>query len=329
MPQSNFKLSMSLGRSPSQRPQHVKVCKEMGISHCVSTPSLFDIERDQYEAAMRNHKEEWTEAGFAIPVYETMTPVRADHIRRGTPGREEELKDFIAVVEAMGRVGIPVLCYNLGQGGSRTDWVPTRGGAISSQFDYAASNAEQPVVEVQTEEELWDNLTWLLERVVPIAEKANVRMGYHPNDPPISPYRGTAQIMVSADAYRRLLNIAPSPNNGVSFCQGNFKAMGEDVYAVAREFTEMGKVFFIHFRDVEGTAGTQFTETFHDNGPTDMARMLEIYSSAGFDGPIRPDHAPAMGDEDPSTTRGYGVMGKIFAFGYMKGVMQAHNLAYE
>ena len=135
--------------------------------------------------------------------------------------------------------------------------------------------------------------------------------------------------MVSADAYRRLINIAPSPSNGVTFCQGNFKAMGEDIYSVAREFTEQGKVHFIHYRDVEGTAGTRFTETFHDDGPTDMARMLEIYSRAGFVGPIRPDHAPTMGSEDAETTRGYGMLGKIFAFGYMIGMMQAQNLAYE
>ena len=105
--------------------------------------------------------------------------------------------------------------------------------------------------------------------------------------------------------------------------------MGEDIYSVAREFTEQGKVHFIHYRDVEGTAGTRFTETFHDDGPTDMARMLEIYSRAGFVGPIRPDHAPTMGSEDAETTRGYGMLGKIFAFGYMIGMMQAQNLAYE
>lgn len=326
---SNYKLSMSLGRDPGHRPHQVEVCRQMGIRHAVSSPSLHNIGRDQYEAAMRAHKEAWADAGFDIPVYETMTPVRADHIRRGTEGREEELKDFIAAIEAMGRVGIPILCYNLGQGGSRTDWVPIRGGAISSRFDYAASNAEPPSDEPQTEEELWDNLTWLLERIVPVAERAGVKLGYHPNDPPISPYRGSAQIMVSAGAYRRLLTIAPSPNNGVTFCQGNFKAMGEDVYAVAKEFTEQGKVFFIHFRDVEGTADGCFTETFHDNGPTDMARMLEIYAAAGFDGPIRPDHAPSMGDEDPQATRGYGTMGKIFAFGFMMGVMQSKGIAYE
>jgi len=330
MRQGKFKLAMTLGRSPNEYPERVKICREMGVTGCVTSPPLDEVERDQYEAVMRHQRDEWAEVGFTIPVYETMTIVSGEHIRRGTPGREEELKNFIAAVEAMGKVGIPVLCYNLGAGGSRTDWVPRRGGAISSQFDYAQSNAEEePFTEVQTEEELWDNLTWLLERIIPVAEKANVRMGYHPNDPPISPYRGSSQIMVSADAYRRLINIAPSPSNGITFCQGNFKAMGEDIYSVAREFTEQGKVHFIHYRDVEGTADNCFTETFHDDGPTDMARMLEIYVRAGFEGPIRPDHAPTMGYESAEETRGYGMMGKIFAFGYMIGMMQAQNLAYE
>ncbi len=330
MRQGKFKLSMTLGRSPSDYPERVNICRQMGVVNCVTSPPLRDIGRDQYVAAMRQQKEEWAQAGFGLPVYETMTPVRADHIRRGTAGREEELKNYIAAIEAMGEVGIPVLCYNLGEGGSRTGWVPIRGGAISSQFDYAASNRDEtPFEEPQSEEELWDNLTWLLERIVPVAEKANVRMGYHPNDPPISPYRGSAQIMVSADAYRRLLKIAPSPYNGVTFCQGNFKAMGEDIYSVAREFAEQGKVFFIHYRDVEGTADTVFTETFHDNGPTDMAAILEILARAGFEGPIRPDHAPTMGNESAEETRGYGMMGKIFAFGYMIGLMQSRNIAYE
>ena len=330
MRQGRFKLAMTLGRSPREHPERVKICKEMGVNGCVTSPDIHGIGRDQYEAAMRQQKEEWAAAGFTIPVYETMTIVSGNHIRRGTEGREEELKNYIAAIAAMGRVGIPVLCYNLGAGGSRTDWVPTRGGAISSQFDYAQSNAEEdPLPEPQTEEELWDNLTWLLERVGPAAEKAGVRMGYHPNDPPISPYRGSAQNMVSVDAYRRLLDIAPRPNKGITFCQGNFKAMGDDIYAAAREFCEQGKVHFIHYRDVEGTADRVFTETFHDNGPTDMARMLEIYSRAGFEGPIRPDHAPTMGDESAEETRGYGMMGKIFAFGYMIGMMQAQNLAYE
>ena len=329
MKQGSFKLSMTLGRSPDDHPEYVKICREMGVSGCVTSPPLEGADRSQYKAIMQKQKDDWEAAGFEIPVYETMTLVQAENIRRGVPGRDEELLNFIAALEAMGEVGIPVLCYNLGAGGTRTDWVPVRGGAISSQFDYAASNREPPEEQSQTEEELWDNLSWLLERVIPVAEKANIRLGYHPNDPPISPYRGSAQIMVSAAAYRRLLNIAPSPSNGITFCQGNFKAMGEDIYSVAREFTEQGKVHFIHYRDVEGNASTRFTETFHDDGPTDMARMLEIYARSGFTGPIRPDHAPTMGSEEAAATRGYGMLGKIFAFGYMIGMMQAQNLAYD
>ena len=87
MRQGKFKLSMVLGNSPKNHPERVKICREMGVVHCVSSPNLRDISSDQYAAAMRQHKEEWADAGFTISVYETMTPVRADHIRRGTEGR--------------------------------------------------------------------------------------------------------------------------------------------------------------------------------------------------------------------------------------------------
>jgi mannonate dehydratase len=321
---------MTLGKDPSIYPERQKICKQMGVTHVVTGAPFHGIGRDQYVAAAKKQKDDWAEAGFTIACYETMTPVPAQHIRRGTPGREAELLNYIAAIEAMGKVGIPVLCYNLGAGGSRTNvMVPARGGAITTEFDYEASKRQPPAEEVFTEDQLWGNLKWLLERIVPAAEKANVKMGMHPNDPPISPYRGSAQIMTSAAAYRRLMNLVPSPVNGVTFCQANFRAMGEDIYSVAREFCEQGKVFFVHYRDIEGTAATKFRETFHDNGPTDMPRMLETYARAGFDGPIRPDHAPAMEGEDAAKNRGYGMKGKIFAFAYMIGAMDALNLAYE
>ena len=89
MRQGIFKLSMTLGRSPSEQPERVKICREMGVTGCVTSPPLEGIGRDQYAAAMRQQQEEWAEVGFSIPVYETMTPTRSQHIRRGTPGRDE------------------------------------------------------------------------------------------------------------------------------------------------------------------------------------------------------------------------------------------------
>jgi mannonate dehydratase len=159
-------------------------------------------------------------------------------------------------------------------------------------------------------------------------------MGYHPNDPSVSPYLGSAQIMINPAAYRRLFAIADSPYNGVSFCQGNFRSMeyapGESIYSVATEFAERDKIQFIHFRDVEGTAATKYHETFHDNGPTDMPRLLNCYARGGFHGPLRTDHAPAMGNEvSDEGSSGYEMLGHIFAIGYTIGIMQTANIAYE
>jgi mannonate dehydratase len=100
--------------------------------------------------------------------------------------------------------------------------------------------------------------------------------------------------------------------------------MGEDIQALVREFGGQGKIFFVHLRDVSGT-GELFHETFHDNGPTDMAQMLKLYHEVGFDGPIRPDHAPTLADES-NQSPGYAMQGKIFAIGYMKGIAQALDI---
>ena len=315
------------------QPERLKLCLQMGVTHVVSTPSLRGIGPDQYEAAMRKHKEAWAEAGFAVAVHETMTPVPAENIKRGSAGRDQELKNWIAYVQAMGKVGIPVLCYNLGQGGARTGNVIVRGGAISTEHNYEESKKLPPAREIYTEDQLWEALTWLIERITPVCEKADVKMGYHPNDPCVSPFRGSAQIMISPAAYRRLFAIADSPYNGVSFCQGNFRSMkyapGESIYSVATEFAERQKIQFVHFRDVAGTAATRYNETFHDNGPTDMARMLQCYVRGGFVGPLRTDHAPAMEGEDSKTRPGYAMLGHIFAIGFTKGLMQALNITYE
>jgi mannonate dehydratase len=312
----------------------IKLCLQMGLKHVVSSPSITGIGPDQYEAAMRKHKEDWAQAGLAVNVYELMTPVPADNIKRGTPGRDAELKNWIAYVQAMGKVGIPVLCYNLGQGGRRTsNTLKLRGGALTTEHDYEASKKLPPAPEIYTDDQLWEALQWLIERIIPVCEKANVKMGYHPNDPSVSPYLGSAQIMINPAAYRRLFAMADSPYNGASFCMGNFRSMryapGESMYSVANEFAERGKVQFIHFRDVEGTADTRYHETFHDDGPTDMARMLQCFTRGGFVGPLRTDHAPAMEGENDKGSSGYAMLGHIHALGYVKGLMQALNIAYE
>ena len=87
------------------------------------------------------------------------------------------------------------------------------------------------------------------------------------------------------------------------------------------------KIFFVHFRDVHGTA-IALEETFHDDGPTDMPGMLKLYHELGVDGPLRVDHVPTMAgeaNEDP----GYAMLGRLFAIGYTKGVMQGLGIPIE
>ena len=122
---------------------------------------------------------------------------------------------------------------------------------------------------------LWANLEYFLRRVVPVAEKANVKLAMHPDDPPLSPIRGVARIMRSVENYQRLVDLVPSPVNGITLCQGNFTLMTDNLPDVIRHFGRQGKVFFVHFRDVRGTAA-KFEETWHDAGQTNLLECMRV-----------------------------------------------------
>jgi mannonate dehydratase len=324
----NIKLAWALERNPLR----LRLAKQIGVNHVIArvTDDLKKTNRDQYYNLLKKIKGDYEAAGFTVAGVES-DPVKTDCIKLGISGRDEEIANYIAAIEAMGKVGIPMCCYNFmaGIGWYRTRFdIPERGGALTSEFNYQDAE-QQGLTEFGriSEEQIWDNITYFLQKIIPVAEKANVKMALHPDDPPISPLRGVGRIITSADAFRRVMSIVPSPVNGIAFCQANFKAMGEDIESVAKEFCEQGKVFFIHFRDIEGT-GERFRETFHDNGPTDMARILQVYYESGFDGPIRPDHAPTLEGENKESN-GYGMVGKVFAVGYMKGLMESLSIPYQ
>ncbi len=305
--------------------------RQIGVTHVIAgvTHVLAKVRREEYVEALTRVRSEFAAAGMTIVGVESH-PVPAEKIKLGLPGRDEELENYRAAIEALARIGVPMVCYNfmagLGWYRTRTD-VPERGGALTSEFD-AGDAEKQGLTEwgEVSEEKVWANLEYFQKAVMPVAERVGIKMALHPDDPPLSPLRGIGRILTSAAAYRRAMASVPSPINGVTFCQANFRAMGEDVEALAREWCGQKKVFFVHFRDIEGQ-GRHFRETFHDNGPTDMARLLQVYAESGFAGPIRPDHAPTLAGEANSTP-GYAMMGKVLAFGYMKGILDAFNIAY-
>jgi mannonate dehydratase len=308
-----------------------RLLSQIGVTHAIAGVSgvLGKVPKGQYVDALAKVQAEYKAAGLTIAGVESH-PVEAEKIKLGINGRDEEIENYIAAIKALSEVGIDLVCYNwmAGIGWYRTKTnIPERGGALSSEFDYADAQ-EQGLTEwgEVPEEKVWANMEYFQRAVMPVAEKARVKMALHPDDPPISPLRGIGRILTSAANYRRVMNIVPGPMNGVTFCQANFMAMGEDIEAVAKEWLKQKKIFFVHFRDIQGTR-QHFRETFHDNGPHDMGRMLAVYHEGGFDGPMRPDHAPTLEGES-NNNPGYAMMGKILAFGYMKGLMEAQKIPY-
>jgi mannonate dehydratase len=308
-----------------------ELCRQMGVKYAIAklAPELTGKLPPWDFESLKSSKERIAEGGFDLIGLEgdQMDMMR---IKLGLPGREEDVELYKEMLVNMGKLGINLLCYNfMATGWFRTSKdIQERGGALVTGFD--TSDGERlpltPYGEVSAEK-IWENYQWFIERVMPVAEKVGVKMALHPDDPPVPVLQGIGRLLINANAIRKALSISNSPSHGLTFCQGTYKTMCEDVPALIREFGSQGKIFFVHFRDVEGTPG-HFRETFHDNGPTNMPEMLKLYQQIGFEGPLRSDHVPTMAGE-ANEHAGYGMSGNLFGIGYIKGMMDALKIDCE
>ncbi len=294
-------------------------CGVTDVVHRCPGPAIEDLRR------VKDHIESF---GLRWTVIEGFLPMERNIF--GTDEDGSELAELKNLIRHMGELDIPVMCYNFMAG---TDWVrtrldaPERGGARVTEFDLAAAqqavNLGYGTDEIGSESidaaTLWANLERLLVEIVPVAEENGVYLAMHPDDPPLPEFAGKARIMNCVESFERLVTLAPSDHNAICFCQGTFAEMGVDIPATIRR---LGKhIKYVHFRDVRGTA-EHFAETFHDTGPTDMLAAMQAYRDVGFDGSIRPDHVPQLVGEDDGEP-GYTMLGRLFAYGYMRGLMQA------
>jgi mannonate dehydratase len=275
----------------------------------------------EYDPLLRM-RNAFRDAGLSLSVIEGCAPV-TDTTRLGLAGRDEEIERFKTFLRNCGALGIPVVSYDwmAGLRWARTSvTVRSRGESLVTEYDDDDMRKGPPpaIARNTTRADLWANLEYFLGEVVPVAKEAGVKLGLHPDDPPRPDVRGMPRMIDSPEAYDRVLNIHESEHNGLTLCQGNFAAMGVDIPETIRRFGD--RINYVHFRDVEGDADA-FVETWHDAGPTDMGAAMDAYADVGFEGPARPDHVPTMVGEDNSNP-GYHFRGRLFAIGYMRGLLE-------
>ena len=271
---------------------------------------------------LRAMQRRYEESGFSLDVIEP-APLN-QKLKMGLPGADEEIETMILLIRHMGELGIRTLCYNFT---AHFNWVRTRfdirerGGALVSGYRHADLDPDVVTEDgIVTRERLWQNLERLQRAIVPEAEAAGVMLALHPDDPPQPEIQHIGRILTSAAAMERAISVVPSPAAGITMCQATFQMMGEDILDCIRRFGESGRIHLVHFRDVRGNKD-DFHETFHDNGMTDMAACIRAYRDARCDCCVRVDHVPTLAGER-NDRPGYETLGRLFAIGYLKGLME-------
>jgi mannonate dehydratase len=320
-----------------------------GVSGIVS--ALYDVpvgtawSRERLERL----KAEMEAAGLTFAVVESI-PVHED-IKLGRPSRDRLIAAYCESVRAMGALGIPVLCYNFMP---VFDWVRTNLAYPLADASTALAYDDRALASLDLSggtgdlpgwataygphelrgllaayrdvdaERLWDHLAYFLERVVPVAAAAGVRLAIHPDDPPW-PIFGLPRIICTGPDLERLVALVDSPANGVTFCTGSLGANTEnDLPAMVRRLGAGGggRIHFAHCRNVRVTGPRRFHETAHPSacGGVDLAEVLRALRDVGFAGPMRPDHGRMIWGERGRP--GYGLYDRALGAMYLQGLWE-------
>lgn len=251
----------------------------------------------------------------------------------GRPGRDEEIEKIGQSIQAAGRVGVPVVEYNFYAHRAMEGYYEEvgRGGAGLTGVDFARMNGLPPLPEegAHTLDEMWSNITYFLKAVIPVAEKANVRLALHPNDPPFPLSRGSQQIMATLAGWKHLVEIVDSPSNGITFDCGVTQEMGEDPVAVCRYFGSRDRINHMHYRNPHIMKPyLKYDEGFIDEGDVNMFAVMRELIKVGYSREIYPEHPRAIDyDRARGLIRGYpgggGYAGDVYDIAYAKGMLQA------
>lgn len=295
--------------------------------------------------------------GLHLDVVESVN-VHED-IKLGLPSRDQYIENYKVTIERLAEVGVKVICYNFMP---VFDWLRTdlyremEDGSTALFYEKAAIDNVDPMEIVNkinanpdftmpgweperlahltelfeaykdvTEEDLFNNLKYFLDEIIPVAAKHNIKMAIHPDDPPWSIF-GLPRIVTNRDNIERLLKLNDSPYHGLTLCSGSLGSNpNNDVPAIIREFAD--RIHFAHIRNVKIYPNGDFIETSHrtQDGSVDITDVVKAYHENNFEGYARPDHGRHIWDEE--CRPGYGLYDRALGIMYIWGIWDAleHN----
>lgn len=308
-----IRFSMAIRPEPTR--EELLFARQLGIP-CVYT-WVGEHQRDYaFLTALRQKVED---AGLMLYMTGNMGVAKSDKIHLALPGRDERIAAFQEFIHNLGRAGIHVTTFT---------WEPSQvwssepgetRGARARRVDLDEM-LRRPLTHgrVYAEEEIWDHFSYFIERVLPVAQEADVRLALHPNDPPAPALGGIPCLIHSFESYKRAFELANSPYLGMEFCVGCWleggPAFGNLLEAI-RYFYEQDKILIVHFRNVSATL-PRFVETFLDNGYMDMYQVMKVFCEVGYNGTMTLDHTPQFAEGYAQGT------GTAYAIGYMRALVE-------
>lgn len=276
-----------------------------------------------------------------------------EDIKLGKPSRDKLIPNYCENIKKLAACGIKVICYNFMP---VFDWTRTNmeyqlpDGSNTLSFDMETINNIDPSKGIElpgwgtnyspealqamlkeyegiSEEKLFENFKYFLERIIPVAEEAGIKMALHPDDPP-RPIFNLPRIVKNAEDYRKIIDCIDSPANGITLCTGSLGSVaGNDVPALIREFGKCKKIHFIHARNVKLFENGDFYESGHitESGSLNMGEIIKALYEIDYEGYIRPDHGRMIWGE--TGVPGYGLYDRALGVAYLNGLWEGINKA--
>lgn len=262
--------------------------KQIGINYVssVALPGRW------VESELKGYMENFKKHGLTL--YNLMYVIGPD-IVLARPRRDEEIELFTDSLKVAGKCGLPNVEYNFYVDRLIEGYfeVEARGGSGVTGFDYSKVKdlPAKPEIGIHKADEIWANLTYFLKAVIPVAEKAGVRMALHPNDPVSQQSHGSDQIMANLAGWKRMISIVDSPSNGITFDCGVTKELGEDPVEVCKYFASRDRINHMHFRNViTEIPYDKYTEVFIDEGRVNMFAVMQELMKHGYNRGLWAEH---------------------------------------